>query len=309
METIQAQPGAQPAEVKPKTKKVRMPDGEIKIKVQQPDGTWKWQKNEAAKKAVTKPAASSAVTTSVTTEVTTQSAAKPTTKSSTVNSAATKSSTFPLDKKAAASKKPAPKKKSNLGRNVGGIFRAAKILDAVLPEHLKLADNLAEDLGFDKDDDNHGSKGGHPTAASSRELAKLAAGGIKTKSKRAKRSVYRPGEKGSSDEESDLDEKLPSASVDTISTVKERSTTTGSKAFDEKTGLEISEKEIKPVKKRSSKGRRLQRRTSRLAQGVAWSIALFFPLLFMSKSNLHCCSKRSSLTPCSSCSNQCYTRQ
>lgn len=274
-------PQAPAVEAKPKTKKVRMPDGEIRIKVQQADGSWRWQKTETEKKTASASVSTAPITSSPESAAqfvpTKAPAAKPAT---TKAPAAGRASTFPIDK---TTKKAAPtKKKPTTVRNFGRLFQAAKVLDAVLPEHLKLADDIAEDLGFDVSDNDSGSKGGHPTAASSKALAKVAAGGMKTKSKKAKRSVYRPGETGSSDE-SDLDEKSPTQSSDTIKSVKETTTGISSKAFDEKTGLEINEKEITPVKKRPSKGRRLQRRSSRLAQGVSWSIALFFPLFFLSE--------------------------
>lgn len=269
-------PQAQPDQAKPKTKKVRMPDGEIRVKVQQPDGSWKWQKSDTTKK----PAPPTSASPSSTSDQQPALATADTPNKKSAVTKPTKAATFPVDK-AATKKAPTKKKPANTAATVGKLFRAAKILDAVLPEHLKVVDDLAEDLGFDPDDNNN-SKGGHPTSASSKQLAKLAAGGMKTKAKRVKRSVYRPGDTGSSDE-SDLDEKSPSSSADNIGTVKEKMTTEDNKAFDEKSGLEITEKEIKPVKKRPTKGRKLQRRSSRLAQGISWGIALFFPLLFLGK--------------------------
>jgi len=277
MESVQAQPD----QAKPKTKKVRMPDGEIRVKVQQPDGSWKWQKSDIAKKTASPTSASNSAATDQQSATANTPATVDAPKKKSAATKPIKAATFPVDK-AVTKNAPTKKKPANTAATVGKLFRAAKILDAVLPEHLKVADDIAEDLGFDPDDNNNDSKGGHPTSASSKQLAKLAAGGMKTKAKRAKRSVYRPGETGSSDE-SDLDEKSPSSSADTIGTVKEKMTTSDNKAFDEKSGLEITEKEIKPVKKRPSKGRKLQRRTSRLAQGVSWGIAFFFPLMFISK--------------------------
>ena len=163
----------------------------------------------------------------------------------------------------------------------------ASVLDAVLPEHLKIGHDLAEDLGMtnsDNDDNNslHSHKG--PSSASTKQLAKLATGGVRVKVKKAKKSVYRPGEFGSSDEEEFDDNPSTSNSSpdDDIATIKDKSYI-DQKSFDEKEVVEITEKEIQPLKKRPSKGRRLQRRSSRLAQGVAWTIALFFPLLFLSK--------------------------
>jgi hypothetical protein len=181
-----------------------------------------------------------------------------------------------------AAKKPAP------ARNFGRFFKAAQVLDAVLPEHLKVGADLADEMGMgnsdnDNDDNDHDNSRSHgPSSADSKQLAKLAAGGVKVKVKRAKKSVYRPGEVGSSDEDEYYDEKMPASSADDISAMKERTFTSD----DKKGGIQVSEKEVKPkpLKKRPSKGRQLQRRTSRLAQGVAWSIAFFFPLLFMSMS-------------------------
>jgi len=251
-----------------------MPDGTIKVKVEQPDGTWKWAKSENTKKAnQPTPASTDSPPATSTAPFTTTPTASPITKPTTSN--------MTTKPKAVTSLKSAPKKPPAV--NIGRVFKVASVLDAVLPEHLKIGHDLAEDLGMtnsDNDDNNsvHSSKG--PSSASTKQLAKLATGGIKVKVKRAKKSAYRPGELGSSDEEEFDDNNSPSASSpnDEIAPIKEKSY--GDQI--EKEVFEITEKEIQPLKKRPSRGRRLQRRSSRLAQGLAWSIALFFPLLFLS---------------------------
>jgi len=170
-------------------------------------------------------------------------------------------------------------------RNFSRFFKAAQVLDVVLPEHLKVGTDLADEMGVgESQNDNSDNDNDHgPSSADSKQLAKLAASGIKVKVKKAKESVYRPGEVRSSDEEEYYDEKMPASSADDISTMKERAFTSDTKGG--KDDIQVTEKEFKPrpLEKRPSKGRRLQRRTSRLAQGVAWSIAFLFPLLFMRK--------------------------
>lgn len=263
-----------------------MPDGTIKVKVQQADGSWKWARPESSNRAaasVSKSAQAGADPSSATLgllppAMSTSPTMKP-------------SSGAPASKVSAAGKddtivvKPSAKK-SKVGRNFSTLFKTARVLDAVLPEHLQVGHDLAEDIGVhesDNDSDNSSADSQHshkgPSSASSKQLAKLAAGGVKVKVKKAKKSVYKPGEAGSSEDE-DFNEKNPSSSVDEIMTVKKDDMVVG-KGLEGKNGVQVSEKEIKPLKKRPSKGRQLQRRTSRLAQGIAWSIALFFPLLFL----------------------------
>lgn len=253
-----------------------MPDGTIKVKVEQPDGTWKWAKGENTKKAnkpaITPASADNPPATS-TAPFTMTTTASATTKPATSN--------MTTKPKAVTSLKSAPKKSPAV--NIGKVFKVASVLDAVLPEHLKIGHDMAGDIGMtnsDNDDNNsvHSTKG--PSSASTKQLTKLAAGGVKVKVKKAKKSVYRPGEFGSSDEEEFDDHPSPSISSpnDDIATIKEKSTVDQT----DKEVFEITEKEIQPLKKRPSRGRRLQRRSSRLAQGLAWSIALLFPLLFLS---------------------------
>lgn len=270
----------------PKTKKVRMPDGTIKIKVQQADGTWKWAKN------TTKP---------VPTPVTIAPAANQSSSGDAVESAV--QSKAPLSNarisprpqnssEKAVISRPAPSRTATQKRSshvkLGRVFKAARILDAVLPEHLQIGHELAEDLGGHDSDNNDTSSDNDaqgPSKSSSKQLAKLAASGVKVKTRKAKHSVFRTGEVGSSGEDSDgsYAEKLPASSSDDIATLDEKTGATTTASAKKDTTV-VAEKEIQPLKKRSSTGRRLRRRTSRLAQGVAWTIALMFPLLFLSKS-------------------------
>ena len=258
----------------PKTVKVKMPDGTIKVKVQQLDGSWKWQKPPKETPTKTEPvptpvpaiAASSSAQASGTVK---QPASKVTTDNHEVS--------IPPKSKSKTKKKPAV--------NVGRVFKAATLLDAVLPEHLKIGSDLRDEMHHsdnDNDNDNNSSMNSRRSSnvKADKELAKFAAGGVKVKVKKAKKSVYRSGEVGSSDEE-DLDRKHPSSSDDDIATMKEKCYI-HEKTSDEKQGTKVTETELTPSKKKGSRGRPLHQRSSRLAKGIAWAIALFFPLFFLS---------------------------
>lgn len=252
-----------------------MPDGTIKVKVLQSDGSWKWARPESNKKTVspTVPPVAQSSDTPV--------AIKPAAVEPAASTLASAQSKAPI-----ATEQVSPllaKPSAKTPRNFSRFFKSAQVLDAVLPEHLKVGADLADEVGMgNSDNDNSDNDNVHgPSSADSKQLAELVASGIKVKVKKAKKSVYRPGEVGSSDEEEYYDEKMHASSADDISTMKERAFTSDTKGG--KDDIQVTEKEFKPrpLKKRHSKGRRLQRRTSRLAQGVAWSIAFLFPLLFM----------------------------
>lgn len=274
----------------PKTKKVRMPDGTIKTKVQQADGSWKWSKNS------TKQAPAIVIASPAFNEFAQgaepKSAEPVTALLSSANVSLPERISGDGNAKQKTDQSRATKKKQPSHVKLGRLFKVAGVLDAVLPEHLKIGHELAEDLGVhdsDRDDTSSDSDAQVPTKSSSKQLAKLAASGVKVKTQKAKKAVFRPGETGSSDEDdhSIIDlyaEKMPANPSDDVATMNEKTSTTKETVTKKDTTI-VVEQEIRPLKKRSSTGRRLRRRTSRLAQGVAWAIALMFPLLFLGKSN------------------------
>ena len=261
----------------PKTVKVKMPDGTFRVKVQQLDGSWRWQKP---------PKQASTPIKSLPPPVVGIAAASASQAPGIVKQPASKVTTE--NHEAAILLKSKPKKKPAV--SVGRVFKAATLLDAVLPEHLKIGSDLTDEIHHsDNDNDNDDNSSTNSRRSSNvkadKELAKFAAGGVKVKTKKAKKSVYRPGEAGSSDEE-DLDEKHPSSSNDDIATMKEKSYINDN-MLDKKQGLEVTERELTPTTKKVSKGRHLHERSSRLTKGIAWAIALFFPLFFLSMLRSH----------------------
>jgi len=260
----------------PKTVKVKMPDGTFKVKVQQLDGSWRWQKppKQAPTTIKSMPTPAAGIT-----------APSPSQAPGIVNQPESKATAD--NHETAILPKSKPKKKPAV--NIGRAFKAATLLDAVLPEHLKIGSDLRDEIHHsdndnDNDDNSSTSSRRSSNGKADKDLAKFAAGGVKVKVKKAKKSVYRSGEVGSSDEE-DLDEKHPSSSNDDIATMKEKSYIHDN-MLDKKQGMKVAERELPSSKKKASKGRPLHQRSSRLAKGIAWAIALFFPLFFLSMS---CC--------------------